>query len=78
MRQPCSLQVLFARRAGTICCAPKIIGWSCVKLIEAPPTGADVNSDGNSFNHMDGPSSGAIARSCSPVAGGEIAFTSLA
>ena len=64
-------QRCIAKRVGTICCAPRIIGWSCVKLIIAPPTGADVNSDGNSFNHTDGPSSGAIARSRSPVAGGE-------
>ena len=64
-------QSCIARWAGTIFCAPRIIGWSCVKLIVAPPTGADVNSDGNSFNHTDGPSSGAIARSRSPVARGE-------
>jgi hypothetical protein len=47
-----------------------------VTLIRAPPTGADVNSDGNSFNHMDGPSGGALGRSGSPVLGGEITFTS--
>jgi hypothetical protein len=43
-------QRCIANRAGTMCWAPRIIGWSCAKLIVAAPTGADVNSDGNSFN----------------------------
>ena len=56
-------QRCIAKRAGAICCAPNITGWSWVRLIVAAPTGADVNSDGNSFNHMDGPFNGAVARS---------------
>src|ERR687897_2899071 len=71
-------QRCIAKRAGTMCWAPRIIGWVCAKLIVEAPTGADVNSDGNSFNHMDGPFSGALGWSCSPVPGEAMAFTSLA
>jgi hypothetical protein len=65
-----------AKRAGTICCAPNITVWLWVRLIAATLIGADVNSDGNSVNHMDGPFSGAIGWGCSPVLREEMAFTS--
>ena len=61
-----------------MCWAPRIIGWSYVTLVGALPTGADVNSDGNSLNHMDGPFSDAIGLSCSPVPGGEMAVIAVA